>query len=252
MSDFFCVGSNIFFDSLDNKSTMNISEISSIAAKNQLTPLNSEIVYKGHGKIESASEGSSILHVISHELDHVAEFKAQAHRDEVEIRNIDMEIHFEFRNGRLVAVGGNTKMTSVHKSPQMEEVGAQLNLFPNSLFIPSKEEIELQEETLIESQFKEKIEMIQGELRSVLNKAILKEMSFDEEKTKDVSKQMSYRQIRNRLQNEIEELKNRVEAEKSKEILLHIKNSQNLGTGFIDPEEINVLISANKHLDLLS
>jgi len=214
------------------------------------TLLDSEILYKGHGKIESASESSSILHVISHELEHVAEFKAQANKDEVQIRSIEMQIHFEFRDGRLVAVGGETKMTSAGKSSPKEEIGKQLDLFPNSKILLNEATIpqDLQvEETIL----KEKLELIQNELRTLLNKSIFKDISNKGKENESI--QVSYKEIKHRLQQELEDLKRKVEAEKSRELLLKVADIQNnLRTGFIDPDEINILISPEKHLDLLA
>ncbi len=215
------------------------------------TLLDSEILYKGHGKIESASESSSVMHVISHELEHVAEFKAQANRDEVQIRSIDMQIHFEFRDGRLVAVGGETKMTSAEKTSSKEEIGKQLDLFPNSKILPNETIPVSQDLQVEETLLKEKLELIQNELRTLLNKSVFKDLSNKGKENESI--QVSYREIRNRLQQELEDLKRRVEAEKSRELLLKVADIQNnLRTGFIDPAEINILISPEKHLDLLA
>ncbi len=215
------------------------------------TLLDSEILYKGHGKIESASESSSIMHVISHELEHVAEFKAQANRDEVQIRSIDMQIHFEFRDGRLVAVGGETKMTSAEKSSSKEEIGKQLDLFPNSKILPNETIPISQDLQVEETLLKEKLELIQNELRTLLNKSVFRDLSNKGKENDSI--QVSYRELRNRLQQELEDLKRRVEAEKSRELLLKVADIQNnLRTGFIDPDEINILISPEKHLDLLA
>jgi hypothetical protein len=215
------------------------------------TLLDSEILYKGHGKIESASESSSIIHVISHELEHVAEFKAEAKRDQVEIRSIDMQIHFEFRDGRLVAVGGETRMTSAEKNSSQGEIGKQLDLFPNSKIVPNESTSNSGDLEVEETLLKEKIDLIQTELRTLLNKSVFRDIS-KRDKEND-SLEVSYREIRNRLQKELEDLKRRVEAEKSRELLLKVADIQNnLKTGFIDPDEINILISPEKHLDLLA
>lgn len=88
-------------------------KIEDISYSDAYLPLqDSRIYYKGHGQTESSSEQNSALHVIAHEMQHVAEFKAEALRDKVEIRNIDIDINFEMRNGKLVAVGGKAKMTA--------------------------------------------------------------------------------------------------------------------------------------------
>ncbi len=215
------------------------------------TLLDSEILYKGHGKIESASESSSIIHVISHELEHVAEFKAEAKRDQVEIRSIDMQIHFEFRDGRLVAVGGETKMTSAEKNSPQGEIGKQLDLFPNSKIVPNESSFISGDLEVEETLLKEKIDLIQTELRTLLNKSVFRDISKRDKENESL--EVSYREIRNRLQKELEDLKRRVEAEKSRELLLKVADIQNnLKTGFIDPDEINILISPEKHLDLLA
>lgn len=74
--------------------------------------------YVGHGQLESAPASTSVLHVISHELGHVAEFRSEAMRDRAEIRSLNMKIHYEFRNGKLVAVAGETEAVTVQKSEE--------------------------------------------------------------------------------------------------------------------------------------
>lgn len=72
--------------------------------------------YIGHGQLESAPASVSVLHVISHELGHVAEFRSEAMKDRAEIRSLNMKIHYEFRNGKLVAVAGETEAVTAQKS----------------------------------------------------------------------------------------------------------------------------------------
>lgn len=74
--------------------------------------------YVGHGQLESAPASTSVLHVISHELGHVAEFRSEAMRDRAEIRSLNMKIHYEFRNGKLVAVAGETEAVTARKSEE--------------------------------------------------------------------------------------------------------------------------------------
>jgi hypothetical protein len=99
-----------------------------------------------------------------------------------------------------------------------------------------------------------KLNLIQNELKSILNKAYYRDIYNREvEDEKDFRKQANYREIRNRLQKELDELRRRVDAEKSKELLLKVAEMQNnLKTGFINPEDINVLVSSEKHLDLIA
>lgn len=80
--------------------------------KIQPTSISSEtLAYIGHGQLESSPASTSVLHVIGHELDHVTEFRNDAIRDRAEIHSIDMKIDYEFRNGKLVAVSGETSAT---------------------------------------------------------------------------------------------------------------------------------------------
>lgn len=81
-------------------------------------PKDESLYYIGHGQLESAPASTSVLHVISHELGHVAEFKSEAMRDRAEIRSLNMKIHYEFRNGKLVAVAGETEAITTKKSEE--------------------------------------------------------------------------------------------------------------------------------------
>jgi hypothetical protein len=85
------------------------------------TPVDETIHYRGHGQLESSPASMSVIHVISHELDHLAQFRSQAQKDGAEIRDIDIEIQYEIRNGKLVAVGGKTKVTSEYKKNSQPE-----------------------------------------------------------------------------------------------------------------------------------
>ncbi|MCG6166358.1 hypothetical protein [Leptospira sanjuanensis] len=81
-------------------------------------PRDESLHYIGHGQLESSPASTSVLHVISHELGHVAEFRSEAMRDRAEIRSLDMKIHYEFRNGKLVAVSGETQAVTAKKSEE--------------------------------------------------------------------------------------------------------------------------------------
>ena len=78
---------------------------------------DNRLKYKGHGQIESATESSSIAHVMGHELTHVAEFRAEARREGSHVHSIDVKIDYEIRNGKLVAVSGETKALT-YKKPE--------------------------------------------------------------------------------------------------------------------------------------
>lgn len=81
-------------------------------------PRDESLHYIGHGQLESSPASTSVLHVISHELGHVAEFRSEAMRDRADIRSLNMKIHYEFRNGKLVAVSGETEAVTVKKSEE--------------------------------------------------------------------------------------------------------------------------------------
>lgn len=75
--------------------------------------------YVGHGQLESAPESLSALHVISHELGHAAEFKNQAFREGREVQSVQVKINYELRDGRMVAVSGETHaVTRPHSQPE--------------------------------------------------------------------------------------------------------------------------------------
>ncbi|MFB5650775.1 hypothetical protein ACE5IS_09035 [Leptospira wolffii] len=81
-------------------------------------PKDTSVQYIGHGQLESSPQSTSVLHVISHELGHVAEFRNEAIRDRAEIRSMEVSIHYEMRDGKLVAVAGETRATTVKKSEE--------------------------------------------------------------------------------------------------------------------------------------
>lgn len=80
----------------------------------------SSIGYIGHGQLESSPENFSILHVVSHELGHVQEFKNEAFRQGADISEIRVKIDMEMRGGKLVAVSGETSATT-RKRPEKEK-----------------------------------------------------------------------------------------------------------------------------------
>ncbi|EMK00417.1 hypothetical protein AB3N61_16805 [Leptospira sp. WS58.C1] len=90
-------------------------------------PKDNSVKYIGHGQLESAPQASSVLHVISHELGHVAEFRNDAIRDNAELRSIDVSIEYELRDGKLVAVAGETRATTVKKAEKEKPNVSSLN-----------------------------------------------------------------------------------------------------------------------------
>ncbi|EKJ87141.1 hypothetical protein CLV96_1678 [Leptospira meyeri] len=77
--------------------------------------------YVGHGQLESAPESLSALHVISHELGHAAEFKNQAFREGREVQSVQVKINYELRDGRMVAVSGETHAVTRPHSQSEED-----------------------------------------------------------------------------------------------------------------------------------
>lgn len=107
-------------------------------------PRDESLHYIGHGQLESSPASSSVLHVISHELGHVAEFRSEAARDRAEIRSLDMKIHYEFRNGKLVAVSGETEAVTVKKS---EDSPRKNEIVPQEDSLKEKESLKKEEKT---------------------------------------------------------------------------------------------------------
>jgi|JI8StandDraft_1071087.scaffolds.fasta_scaffold124979_2 hypothetical protein len=92
----------------------------------------SSIGYIGHGQLESSPENFSILHVVSHELGHVQEFKNTAFRENADIAEIRVKINMEMReNGQLVAVSGETSATT-KKRPEKDENDSLFKPYTNS------------------------------------------------------------------------------------------------------------------------
>lgn len=77
--------------------------------------------FVGHGQLESAPESLSALHVISHELGHAAEFKREAIQEGREVQSVQVKINYELRDGRMVAVSGETHAVTRAKSLSEED-----------------------------------------------------------------------------------------------------------------------------------
>lgn len=109
----------------------------------------SSIHYIGHGRLESSPENLSILHVVSHELSHVQEFKNEAFRNNADITEIRVKIDLEMReNGKMVAVSGETSAVTRKKEEKSSD---------NSLYEPyTREKKSDQKEKTQSEDFKEK------------------------------------------------------------------------------------------------
>jgi hypothetical protein len=217
-------------------------KITDTHTKHMETMNEDTIFYRGHGRLESSPASNSVLHVISHELDHVAEFKSQAIQDKVEIRSIDMNIHYEIRDGKLVAVGGDTKMITAKK---LEEIKTSSDLEVIDSYVSAYENDEEKSKTKNssslfsiysnEERVKERLEQIQQELKTILTKAYYSDpLPKTAEGIKDGIKESRFQEIRNKIQNELEELKQKEQVERSKAMLLKIAEMQeNLELGVV-------------------
>lgn len=144
-------------------------------------PRDESLYYIGHGQLESAPASTSVLHVISHELGHVAEFKSEALRDRAEIRSLNMKIHYEFRNGKLVAVAGETEVVTAKKSEETlrkdTETSQQESLKEKDF--PKKEETSKTKSEDREKQILSEIRRIESELKIFETKRDVEEKGFD-------------------------------------------------------------------------
>lgn len=179
-------------------------------------PKDQTIHYKGHGQLESSPASLSVLHVISHEMGHVAEFRSQAHRDGAEIRDIDVDIRYEIRDGRLVAVGGETKVTSAYRKevdegkekPDFDVVDVEP--------IPSDEDI-----------IQERLKNIQAEMNILLAKSLF--TNSGSRSLTDLNDEKKIRAVENSrefLQNRLHELKSKEERTIAESIRHKVFSSQ--------------------------
>ncbi|EMY77222.1 hypothetical protein LEP1GSC060_2888 [Leptospira weilii serovar Ranarum str. ICFT] len=142
-------------------------------------PRDESLHYIGHGQLESAPSSTSVLHVISHELGHVAEFRSDAMRDRAEIRSLNMKIHYEFRNGKLVAVSGETEAVTAKKS----EETPRKNEISQDASSKEKDTLKKEEKTSAfndrEKQILSEIRRVESELQSFEMKKNVEEQRFD-------------------------------------------------------------------------
>ncbi|MBK8399213.1 MAG: hypothetical protein IPL26_28725 [Leptospiraceae bacterium] len=193
---------------------------------------NDTIYYVGHGLLEKSPSSTSALHVISHELDHVAEFKSQAIRDRAEIRSLDIKIDYEYRNGKLVAVGGETSVTTAE--PIKESNQTSKRAFPalreDTIDINSLKKVELPSDGLNmqESKLKEKLEQIETEIDLSLKKTFYSNPNFKTAADiKDAAREQELRETKSRISLQLDELRNKEIVEKSRSFMTKIKELQN-------------------------
>ncbi len=188
---------------------------------------NDTIQYIGHGRVESSPSSTSIMHVIAHELDHVAEFKSQAIRDSAEIRSLDIKIDYEFRNGRLIAVGGETSViteakqhTSKRAIPALQEDSIDFNAV-------KKTENSTDGLTMQESKLKDKLEQIETEIDLSLKKTFYTDPNFKTSADiKDEAREQELRETKSRINVQLDELRNKEFAQKSKSFMNTISKLQ--------------------------
>lgn len=154
--------------------------------------------YVGHGQLESAPESLSALHVISHELGHAAEFKNEAIREGRDVQSVQVKINYELRDGRMVAVSGETHAVTRAKSNPEEDS----TLTPYSDGKSIKDLFQLKEEEDKKPNAKEK---------SKLNPKELMQKSHEKE-----------------LESKIKELETRLESEKTKKSSTDVHSAERL------------------------
>lgn len=173
-------------------------------------PRDESLHYIGHGQLESSPASSSVLHVISHELGHVAEFRSEAMRDRADIRSLNMKIHYEFRNGKLVAVSGETEAVTVKKS---EDKSTQEKLAETET-PQEKEKVEKDKKAeTSKSELEDKEKQILSEIRRVESEL----KTFESEKKSETENE-----IRSARKVELEERKRKLEMSLNQEKLKSI------------------------------
>lgn len=173
-------------------------------------PRDESLHYIGHGQLESSPASTSVLHVISHELGHVAEFRSEAMRDRADIRSLNMKIHYEFRNGKLVAVSGETEAVTVKKS---EDKSTQEKLAETET-PQEKEKVEKDKKAeTSKSELEDKEKQILSEIRRVESEL----KTFESEKKSETENE-----IRSPRKVELEERKRKLEMSLNQEKLKSI------------------------------
>lgn len=167
---------------------------------NFLPNYDERIYYRSHGNLESSAASFSVMHVIAHELRHLAEFRAKAREEGAEIRNEDVDIHYEIRNGRLVAVGGVTRVTTAKKTESEESE------FSAKAVIQDTVELTLQNKTREELQ--EKLNQVQSDLNLFLVKRLVTENEENSEldNTKDDLKIQGFERLKEAIKQRLAEL----------------------------------------------
>lgn len=67
------------------------------------------MAFDGHGMTEHCTEGLSVAHVSAHERGHLNSYRMRALAEGYQVVSEDIDIRFEMRDGRLVAVAGEAR-----------------------------------------------------------------------------------------------------------------------------------------------
>jgi len=206
---------------------INNTSYQSQLSSQKLNEKDTSIQYIGHGQLEKSPASTSIMHVISHELDHVAEFKSQAIRDKAEIRNLDIKIDYEFRNGKLVAVGGETSVITEAKQQTSKRAVPALRDDAIDFNAVRKSENSNDGLTMQESKLKEKLEQIETEIDLSLKKTYYSNPNFkNPSDIKDEAREQELRETKSRISVQLDELRNKEFVEKSRSFMNTIMKLQ--------------------------
>ncbi|MDF3821216.1 hypothetical protein P3G55_15010 [Leptospira sp. 96542] len=187
---------------------MSISPVNQLSAEHYK---DRSVGYIGHGRLESAPETMSALHVIAHELGHVTEFKNEAIREGRDIQTVQVKINYEIRDGRMVAVSGETR--AVTRSKEKEDIDPSLVPYSDGktikdLFQKKEEEKSKEDKSIITEKKNEAIrkEELETRIKNLDEK-------LDNEKSKVETKQTSNNGLKSEIEKEIEAEKSRLEEE---------------------------------------
>ncbi len=185
---------------------------------------DTSIHYIGHGLLEKSPASTSVMHVIGHELDHVAEFKSKAIRDKAEIRSLDVKIDYELRDGKMVAVGGKTTVTTsepTEEPTRKTSKKAVPALTDDIVDIHTAKKAEFSGDgiNMEESRLKEKLEQIETEIDMSLRKTYYSNPAFKtSEDIKKEAREQELRETKSRIAVQLDELRNKEISEKGRSI----------------------------------
>lgn len=176
---------------------------------------DTSVHYKGHGKLESSPASTSALHVIGHELDHLADIRSDARRKNLDVRSVDLDIKYEIREGRLIAVGGRTQAVLVEKKQNKEPENEFLYHFKEDVILDINPEMfTFQSGNFVQSSHSDVESLLRVRLNKIdteLNRLDLEVKSKEIEKEKLDEHNLSKQELASKkmkLENELEYIKN--------------------------------------------